>query len=116
SSTPSPLRPTSTGEAAARHVRRALVAAPRPSPEQTGQVVHRAVRRPYAPTVTEQRAAAPEDDHALAGRLATEAGELLVELRADAFAAGAHPWQVMDEGDMRAHHFLAHALHEARPD
>ena len=41
-----------------------------------------------------------EDDHALAGRLATEAGELLVALRADAFAAGAHPWQVMDEGDM----------------
>ena len=57
-----------------------------------------------------------EDDHALAGRLATEAGELLVELRADAFAAGAHPWQVMDEGDMRAHHFLVQALHEARPD
>ena len=56
-----------------------------------------------------------EDDHALAGRLATEAGELLVELRADAFAAGAHPWQVMDEGDMRAHHFLVQALHEARP-
>ena len=50
-----------------------------------------------------------EDDHALAGRLATEAGELLVELRADAFAAGAHPWQVMDEGDMRAHHFLVQA-------
>ena len=30
-----------------------------------------------------------EDDHALAGRLATEAGELLVELRAESFAAGA---------------------------
>ena len=57
-----------------------------------------------------------EDDHALAGRLATEAGELLVELRADAFAAGAHPWQVMDDGDMRSHHFLVQALHDARPD
>ena len=66
--------------------------------------------------MTEQPDAAPEDDHALAGRLATAAGELLVELRAAAFAAGAQPWQVMDEGDMRAHHFLAQALHEARPD
>jgi 3'(2'), 5'-bisphosphate nucleotidase len=57
-----------------------------------------------------------EDDHALAGRLARQAGELLVELRAEAFASGAHPWQVMDEGDMRAHHFLVHELQQARPD
>ena len=57
-----------------------------------------------------------EDDHALAGRLAEEAGALLVELREESEAAGAHPWQVMDEGDMRSHHFLVEALHEARPD
>jgi 3'(2'), 5'-bisphosphate nucleotidase len=57
-----------------------------------------------------------EDDHALAARLATEAGELLVELRSASFGAGTHPWQVMDEGDMRSHHFLVQALHEARPD
>ncbi len=57
-----------------------------------------------------------EDDHALAGRLAEEAGALLLDLREEAFAAGTHPWQVMDEGDMRSHHFLVEALHEARPD
>jgi 3'(2'), 5'-bisphosphate nucleotidase len=62
------------------------------------------------------RTVTDEDDHALAARLATEAGDLLVELRADAFAAGAHPWQVMDEGDMRSHHFLVQQLHDARPD
>jgi 3'(2'), 5'-bisphosphate nucleotidase len=57
-----------------------------------------------------------EDDHALAGRLAEDAGALLLDLRQEAFAAGTHPWQVMDEGDMRSHHFLVEALHEARPD
>jgi 3'(2'), 5'-bisphosphate nucleotidase len=57
-----------------------------------------------------------DDDHALAGRLAEEAGALLLDLRQEAFAAGAHPWQIMDEGDMRSHHFLVEALHEARPD
>ncbi len=58
----------------------------------------------------------PENDHALAARLATEAGALLVTLRADLVAAGVARWRVMDEGDARAHHFLAHALAEARPD
>jgi 3'(2'), 5'-bisphosphate nucleotidase len=58
----------------------------------------------------------PEDDHALAARLATEAGHLLVALRAERFGAGARAWQVMDEGDATAHHFLAKALAAARPD
>jgi len=56
------------------------------------------------------------DDHALAARLATEAGELLVGLRDELFDAGARPWQVMDQGDARAHELLAARLHEARPD
>ncbi len=56
-----------------------------------------------------------EDDHQLAARLAQEAGVLLLDLRAEAVAAGAHPWQVMDEGDMRAHHFIVRGLQEARP-
>jgi 3'(2'), 5'-bisphosphate nucleotidase len=57
-----------------------------------------------------------ETDAQLAGRLATEAGHLLVEVRARLTAAGAPPWEVMDAGDMASHHFLAHALGEARPD
>jgi 3'(2'), 5'-bisphosphate nucleotidase len=57
----------------------------------------------------------PEDDHRLATRLADEAGELLMQLRAVAEAEGRHPWQLMDEGDMLAHHHLVHALQEARP-
>jgi 3'(2'), 5'-bisphosphate nucleotidase len=57
-----------------------------------------------------------ETDAQLAGRMATEAGHLLVEVRARLTAAGAPPWEVMDAGDMASHHFLAHALGEARPD
>jgi 3'(2'), 5'-bisphosphate nucleotidase len=56
-----------------------------------------------------------EDDHVLARRLATEAGELLVELRAEADAEGRHPWQLMDEGDMLSHHHLVNALRASRP-
>jgi 3'(2'), 5'-bisphosphate nucleotidase len=55
------------------------------------------------------------DDHALAAHLATEAGRLLIELRAELTRQGAHGWQVMDEGDAAAHHFLAAALKAARP-
>ena len=57
-----------------------------------------------------------EDDHQLAARLATEAGELLLGLRVDLINAGVPRWQVMDEGDAVAHHFLAKALADARPD
>jgi 3'(2'), 5'-bisphosphate nucleotidase len=56
-----------------------------------------------------------ESDAALAARLATEAGHLLVDLRERAWEEGVHPWQVMDEGDMASHHFLAAAIAEARP-
>lgn len=53
-------------------------------------------------------------DHELAARLATEAGELLLEVRvefADATAA-----ERKDAGDKRAHHFLMQALAAERPD
>ena len=56
-----------------------------------------------------------EDDHRLAGRLAVEAGTLLVALRAEMWERGAHPWQVMDTGDIAAHRYLLEALTEARP-
>jgi 3'(2'), 5'-bisphosphate nucleotidase len=55
-----------------------------------------------------------EDDHTLAARLATEAGRLLLELRAAGVAEGRHPWQLMDEGDLLSHHFLVQALQDAR--
>ena len=57
-----------------------------------------------------------DDDHALAHRLAGEAGHLLVELRDDWFAKGLSAWALRDEGDMRAHHFLVDAISAARPD
>jgi 3'(2'), 5'-bisphosphate nucleotidase len=57
-----------------------------------------------------------ESDHALAARLATAAGELLVTLRADLVGSGAPYWQVMDEGDAASHHFLVRELGSARPD
>jgi 3'(2'), 5'-bisphosphate nucleotidase len=56
-----------------------------------------------------------ESDAALAARLATEAGELLIGLRDRAWDEGVHSWQVMDEGDMASHRFLVAALTAARP-
>jgi 3'(2'), 5'-bisphosphate nucleotidase len=50
-------------------------------------------------------------DAALAARLATEAGELLLQVR-----ESVAPEQRKDEGDRRSHDFLAAALAAARPD
>ena len=52
-------------------------------------------------------------DHALAARAATEAGRLLVALRAD--LAGAPGWHVGDEGDLQAHHLLLDLLRAEAP-
>ncbi|MEO7370678.1 MAG: 3'(2'),5'-bisphosphate nucleotidase CysQ [Ilumatobacteraceae bacterium] len=57
-----------------------------------------------------------ETDAQLAGRLATEAGHLLVRLRSEMTHAGAPPWQVMDTGDLASHRFIARELAAARPD
>jgi 3'(2'), 5'-bisphosphate nucleotidase len=54
------------------------------------------------------------NDHVLASRLATEAGALLVELRAE--LTGVPRWRLMDEGDAAAHEFLVAALGASRPD
>lgn len=64
-------------------------------------------------------AAAPattESDAALANRLATEAGHLLVEVRRELTSQGAPRWQLKDHGDMISHHFLVDQLNTARPD
>ena len=55
------------------------------------------------------------DDHRLAASLATEAGELLVRCRAELWARGASPWEVMDTGDQAGHAFLVDGLRQARP-
>jgi 3'(2'), 5'-bisphosphate nucleotidase len=55
----------------------------------------------------------PDDDHALAARVAADAGKLLVELRA---GWGAAPPRLLgDEGDLRSHGHIVAALHAARP-
>ena len=57
-----------------------------------------------------------ETDAALAARLATEAGRLLVGVREELVHAGAPAWHVMDTGDLVSQRFLADALAQARPD
>ena len=62
---------------------------------------------------------APTDAHPdahLAARLATEAGHLLLQVRAQLVAEGAHAWQLMDTGDIASHRYLMQALRDARPD
>jgi 3'(2'), 5'-bisphosphate nucleotidase len=54
-------------------------------------------------------------DHALAARVATDAGKLLVSLRNEMVQDGAHYWQLMDEGDIRAHRFIVGELARERP-
>ena len=55
-------------------------------------------------------------DHALADRAATEAGRLLVTLRAELLASGQHPVRAGDAGDRQAHLFLVDLLAAAAPD
>jgi 3'(2'), 5'-bisphosphate nucleotidase len=55
---------------------------------------------------------ASPDDHALAARLAEEAGRLLVEIRAGGPAAGG---DLGDEGDRRSHRLIVGRLAEAVP-
>jgi len=59
--------------------------------------------------------AAPSD-HALAARVATEAGELLLALRAELESAGTWPADVGDAGDRQAHHLIVDRLRGERPD
>lgn len=56
------------------------------------------------------------NDHQLAARLASEAGELLVELREELSGQRLAPFAVGSRGDAAAHDFIANALHQHRPD
>ncbi|HTN79260.1 MAG TPA: 3'(2'),5'-bisphosphate nucleotidase CysQ [Acidimicrobiales bacterium] len=55
------------------------------------------------------------DDHRIAADVAAATGKLLVELRADLETHGVASWRLMDEGDMRAHHFIVKQLTALRP-
>jgi len=59
---------------------------------------------------------ATPDDHRDAAAIATEAGQLLVALRATMHAAGADPQELRAEGDLSSHHFIVSALASAHPD
>ena len=61
-------------------------------------------------------AAAVESDQDLATRLAVEAGQLLVQTRAQLFAQGLNHWSVKDAGDDAAQTFLMNELRSLRPD
>ena len=60
--------------------------------------------------------AAVETDQQLATRVATEAGSMLLELRAELDSIGTYYWDMKDEGDVAGHRFLLEALRAARPD
>ncbi len=57
-----------------------------------------------------------ETDAELATRLAIEAGQLLVEVRANLTERGAAAWQLMDSGDLASHRFIVDELALCRPD
>ena len=59
--------------------------------------------------------AAPHPDAVLAARLATEAGHLLMDIRAEMMTGGASAWQIMDTGDISSHRFLVDELRVHRP-
>ena len=66
--------------------------------------------------ITFEPASASTEDHRLAAQLASEAGRLLVELRARLHAGDAPPAVLKAQGDRQAHEFLMERLAAARPD
>ena len=56
------------------------------------------------------------DDHVIASRIATEAGQLLLDIREQLFAQGADSWTVKDTGDLEAHRFIVAALEDEFPE
>jgi len=58
----------------------------------------------------------PLDDHAVAGLLAREAGDLLLDLRGRSLADGVSGWRLQSLGDRAAHEHLVGRLAELRPD
>src|SRR5262245_21298152 len=60
--------------------------------------------------------AATAFDHEQAAEIATEAGERLLEVRAELEAAGAHSREVKDAGDRTSHDYIVDVLAERFPE
>jgi 3'(2'), 5'-bisphosphate nucleotidase len=56
-----------------------------------------------------------ESDHELAVRVATETGELLIDLRAQMLERGTTSWELEAAGDQLAHELIVKRLNQARP-
>src|SRR4051794_10769104 len=54
-------------------------------------------------------------DHEVAADVATRAGEVLLRLRADAGVSSYERWNLRDDGDYTAHHFIFDELSRLRP-
>ncbi len=59
---------------------------------------------------------ATPEDHALAARIATETGRILIDLRQRMEADGADASTLKDAGDLAAHRFIVETLATERPD
>lgn len=57
----------------------------------------------------------PESDHALAARVATETGELLLRVRDELLERGTSSWELESAGDNLAHQLILDRLGAARP-
>jgi len=66
-------------------------------------------------TAVTEGAPLAETDAELAARLATQAGEHLLDVRGRLVAEEAHPWELMDAGDLAAQRFIAAELTRLRP-
>ena len=59
---------------------------------------------------------ASHQDHAVSARIASQAGQLLLDIRERLSAQGADSWTLKDTGDLEAHRFIMKALREEFPD
>lgn len=82
--------------------------------------IHDHSRRIWAPSTdgSPSTADAPSgaDDHAVAHRLAEEAGRLLVDLRVEMTLGGADQRRIKDAGDRQSHLWLMDELRRERPE
>ncbi len=83
-------------------------------PPDDGSATSSAYRAPV--TFRDPSLGATSDDHALAARLANEAGDLLVSLRRRLVADGAPAAVLKHEGDRQSNDLLLASLSAARPD
>ena len=89
----------------------------RPSkPDRCGDPPTRSGNHRDGPGDTVRLVTTTAEDHALAARLATETGALLMELRTKMVSEGAEASALKDAGDLAAHQFIMETLTAERPD